>query len=107
MLTSEEKLEIVWKHFLKVMNTGDDSAIHAECTEAGFLLLLESLNHDEPHADQWRRWSEAWSKWGPVRWESITSLVAYGKLGPKNKSASINFALTPQGWKFDYLSAAQ
>jgi hypothetical protein len=107
ILTPDEKLGIVWNHFLKVMSSGNDSAIHAECTESGFLALLALLNPHEPHADQWKRWSEAWSKWGQIRWESITTMVAYGKLGPKNKSASINFALTPQGWKLDYLSPAE
>jgi hypothetical protein len=104
--TQVEQLGIVWKHFLKVMMSGDDNAVHAECTEAGYQALQSYISSREPHAAQWQRWSTAWSKWGPVRWESITSLIAYGRLGPKQHSAAINFALTPQGWKFDYVSPA-
>jgi hypothetical protein len=105
--TVEQKLGIIWNRFLIAMSTGNDRSVHSECTEAGYRALLAYLNDREPHADQWRRWSQAWSKWGPVRWESITPIIAYGKLGPAQKPASINFALTPQGWKLDYVSPAE
>ena len=107
MPTQEQKLGMVWNHFLIVMGSGSDRAVRSECTGAGYQALLSCLNDREPRADQWRRWSQVWSKWGPVRWESVTPLIAYGKLGPKQKPASINFALTPQGWKLDYLSPGE
>jgi len=107
VLTPEQVLGTVWNHFLAAMSSGSDRAVHAECTEAGYQNLLSFLNDREPHADQWQRWSQSWSKWGPVHWQSITPIIAYGKLGPKQKPATVNFALTPLGWKLDHLSPAE
>ena len=88
------------------MRSGSDRAVQAQCTQAGYQSLLAQTNAQEPPAVQWRRWSDGWLKWGPIRWQSITALVAYGKLGPNEKEVSINFVLTDKGWKLDQWSPA-
>lgn len=103
-LTPQEILGTVWNHFLGAMSSGSDNAVRSECTRAGYQSLVTKANDKEPRGVQWRRWGQGWSRWGPVQWRSITSDIAYGKLGPKGKEASVNFVLTPRGWKLDQWS---
>jgi hypothetical protein len=105
--SKEDILGHVWNQFLAAMRSGNDRAVRSQCTSAGYQSLVAHANSKEALGVQWRRWGEGWSKWGVIRWRSITSVIAYGKLGPKEKEAAINFALTPEGWKLDQWSPGE
>ena len=47
------------------------------------------------------------SRLGAMRWQTITSIVAYGRLGPRESEHVFNFVLTPKGWKLDQWSPGE
>jgi len=106
ILTQEQILGTVWNHFLGALGSGDSKAIRLQCTAPGFQSLISRMDRHKPLAGQWRQWSQQWSLLGAVRWQSITSIVAYGRLGPAAKEQAVSFVLTPQGWKLDSWSPA-
>lgn len=56
---------------------------------------------------QWKRLGEALSKCGEVRWQTSTSITAYGRLGPLGQEQSVSFVRTPNGWKLDQWSPSE
>jgi hypothetical protein len=107
VLNTEQILGVYWNHLIAALTSGSDRAVRAECTRAGFQALLSRLDPQRPRAKQWRERGKEWSSLGAIRWQSITSMVAYGRLGPKEKEQVVMLVLTPQGWMLDNWSPAE
>ena len=105
--TEQEMLKTVWAQFLNAMRSGSDAAVRSQCTVAGYRSLLSGIDPHQKRADQWRRRAREWSQWGAIRWQNITSLTAYGRLGPKENENSVALVLTPRGWKMDQWAPAE
>jgi len=101
VLSTEQILGVCWNHLIGALRSGSAKAVRAECTRPGYQSLVSRMDPHRPAHEQWRRLGQEWSSAGKVRWQSITAIAAYGRLGPRKKEQAVILVLTPQGWKLD------
>ena len=99
-----EALGIFWNQFLVGMQSGSDAAVRSQCTAEGFRSFVSRMGPKAPRAGQWRRLGMALSKLGKIRWQTSTSMTAYGRIGGVARDYSVSFVRTPKGWKLDQWS---